>query len=438
MSIEQARQPWGGRVSDWHDPLDGAMAEIAGRYGARVPRSDVEMVDALRAALGLARPRLTVVVVGSNGKTSTATYLSELFTAAGYRTGLYTSPHIAYWTERVRIDDVPVEGPVLVEAVNCVDGLAQSEQLHDERFRFFDVLTLAAAKVFADAEVDVAVYEAGIGGRADVTRCLRPELVVLTSVGLEHTELLGDSEEEILRHKLDVAPLGATVIAGALPDGLVAVARAHGHAAGTEVQTGVPGLPAANGLPLYLARNWKLAQAAARVGLERIGGGELPTDVSAGEVWGRFTRVVRDGVQCVVDVAHNPQAWEAFLSELRRRLSGDPAVAVVALTAERAMSGFAETIATSGLFTTVHATTTTVRPTHDPELVAAALRGAGQPAVSSAVPREALERAAADVGRGGHVAVFGSSYLVTDALAWLDIVAPHGDSTTDRWAAGRR
>src|SRR3954452_15051745 len=187
MPPVQRRHAWGGRVSAWQDPLDRPMAEVASSFGRRVPRSDVAPVEAIRDALGLSRPRLTVVVVGSNGKTSTATYLSDLFSAAGCRTGLFTSPHIAYWTERVRVDDLPVDGEVLVEAVAAVNELAQNEELYDARLRFFDVLTLAAARVFGDAGVDVAVYEAGIGGRVDATRCLRPELVVLTAVGLEHT-----------------------------------------------------------------------------------------------------------------------------------------------------------------------------------------------------------------------------------------------------------
>src|SRR4051794_14224918 len=100
MPARPAQRPWGGRVSGWNDPLDAPMAEVAAHYGLRAPRSDVEPVDALRAALGITRPKLTVVVVGSNGKTSTATYLSDLFGAAGCRTGLFTSPHIAYSGER--------------------------------------------------------------------------------------------------------------------------------------------------------------------------------------------------------------------------------------------------------------------------------------------------------------------------------------------------
>src|SRR6188472_3865929 len=217
------REAWGGRTSDWRDPLDAPMSEIAGSFERRVLRADVGAVEALAAAVGLARPRLTVVVVGSNGKTSTATYLSELFTAAGCRTGLFTSPHIAYWTERVRIDGERVDGDALVAAVAETAEVAEGI----EGLRFFDVLTLGAARVFADAAVDVAVYEAGIGGRSDATRALRPDLVVLTAIGLEHTRLLGESEAEILRHKLDVAPRRALVVAGVLPAQLETVARDH-------------------------------------------------------------------------------------------------------------------------------------------------------------------------------------------------------------------
>src|SRR3954465_9672055 len=115
MPPVKRRQAWGGRRSRWQDPLDVPMAEIADAFGRRGVRSDVAPVEQLAEALGLTRPRLTVVVVGSNGKTSTATYLADLFSASGLRTGLFTSPHIAFWTERVRIDGVPVDGEALVE-----------------------------------------------------------------------------------------------------------------------------------------------------------------------------------------------------------------------------------------------------------------------------------------------------------------------------------
>jgi dihydrofolate synthase/folylpolyglutamate synthase len=411
MSRVKRREAWGGRTSDWQDPLDVPMAEIASSFERRVPRSDVDAVEALAVALGLARPRLTVVVVGSNGKTSTATYLSELFAAAGCRTGLFTSPHIAYWTERVRVDGKQVDGEALVGAVADVAEVADGI----EGLRFFDVLALGAARLFADAGVDVAVYEAGIGGRSDATRALRPDLVVLTAIGLEHTQLLGESEEEILRHKLDVAPRGSTVVIGALRPELVAVAERHAAAIGVDLVVESSDADAAPDAPWYLAHNWGLASAAARIGLTSIGC--EPVDGGGPhEIYGRFTEVDRDGVEFLVDVAHNPQAWEAFLGELARRLNGDRAVAVVAATRERPLEEFAEMTATSGLFSKVFTTTPAVRPTHNPEGLAAALTSAGQHAESRPDPADAFAAAAAN---GTTVAIFGSTYIVTDAMLWL-------------------
>lgn len=420
MVAGELRQAWDGRVSDWQDPLDEPMAEVAARYGERVVRSDVGMVEAVLDSLGVARPSLTVVVVGSNGKTSTATYLADLFAASGLRTGLYTSPHIAYWGERVRVDDVPVEGPRLVEAVREVDALMRSEEFNDERFRFFDVLTLAAAKLFAAEHVDVAVYEAGIGGRADATRALRPELVVLTSVALEHTQLLGESEEEILRHKLDVAPAESVVVVPALPERLTAVAGEQSRLGDTRLVAAERGVARPDGLPWYLARNWQLAREAAVMGLTWFDR-SLPETLQPRGIYGRCSVVTRNGIDYVLDIAHNPQAWDAFLTELR----GRPAVAVVALTRERSTDEFIQAIAESGPFAKVWATTTSVRPTHDPDVLAEALADAGVTAESAPTPAQALEAATSHAREHNRrVASFGSTFLVTDAMAWLD-EAPH-------------
>lgn len=416
MSRVKRREAWGGRTSDWRDPLDGPMAEIAGSFERRAPRSDVGAVETLAAALGLPRPRLIVVVVGSNGKTSTATYLSELFTAAGCRTGLFTSPHIAYWTERVRIDGEQVDGNAFVEAVAEVSQVADGV----DGLRFFDVLTLGAASLFARAGVEVAVYEAGIGGRSDATRALRPDLVALTSIGLEHTRLLGQSKEEILRHKLDVAPRGSTVVAAGLGPDLSAVAEAHAEAIGVNLAVAPSHADGGVDVPWYLAQNWELARAAAGIGLKSIGCEQAEAGGPHG-LYGRFTEVKREGIDFLVDVAHNPQAWDAFLGELKGRLNGTRAVAVVAATRERPLQEFAEMIAGSRLFSQVFTTTPSVRPTHDTEDLAAALRAAGQDAESRPDPVNAFEAAAVP---DATVAIFGSTYIVTDAMLWLGELPP--------------
>jgi folylpolyglutamate synthase/dihydropteroate synthase len=168
--------------------------------------------------------------------------------------------------------------------------------------------------------------------------------------------------------------------------------------------------------PWYLAQNWELARAAARIGLNSIGC-EVVEAGGPHEIYGRFTEVDRNGVEFFLDVAHNPQAWEAFLAELERRLTGSDAVAVVAATRERPLEEFTEVIARSSLFTNVFATTPSVRPTHDTEELAAALRAAGQDAESRPDPADALAAAAAS---GTTVAIFGSTYIVTDAMLWLN------------------
>src|SRR6185312_9309957 len=178
-------------------------------------------------------PERTVVVVGTNGKTSTAIYLGRLLERAGQRAGVTVSPHLRRWGERVQIGGAPVADGELAAAVADPHALAAHVPGRSS-LRFFDLVTLAAARLFTAAGVDAAVFEAGIGGRLDATRSLRAPTVVLTGIGLDHTELLGTTEEAILREKLGVAPRGARVVVPDLPDDLTAVAREIAGSEGLE------------------------------------------------------------------------------------------------------------------------------------------------------------------------------------------------------------
>jgi dihydrofolate synthase/folylpolyglutamate synthase len=177
---------------------DESLRRIGAAYPSRAPRPDLAAVEALRDAAGISLPETTVVVVGTNGKTSASVYLGRLLASSGRRVGVTTSPHLRRWGERVAIDGEPVDDLQLAREVEAVHQLARALPGR-ETLRFFDLVTLAAARLFAAAGVDAAVFEAGIGGRLDTTRVLRAPLVVLTGVGLDHTELLGGTEEAILR-----------------------------------------------------------------------------------------------------------------------------------------------------------------------------------------------------------------------------------------------
>jgi dihydrofolate synthase/folylpolyglutamate synthase len=162
---------------------------------------------ALLRDLGDPQERFPAIhVVGTNGK-STATRLTEaLLGDAGLTVGAYLSPHVRGWSERIRIGGVEVD---FEAAVNSVRVAAESLGATQ-----FEVLTAAAVAAFADAQVDVAVVEAGLGGRHDATNVLRTRVVVLTSVALDHMDVLGETREAIAAEKLAVVQPGCTVVLG--------------------------------------------------------------------------------------------------------------------------------------------------------------------------------------------------------------------------------
>jgi dihydrofolate synthase/folylpolyglutamate synthase len=339
----------------------------------------------------IAMPRRTIVVVGTNGKTSTATYLARLLAARGVHTGLTTSPHLRGWGERVQLEGRPVADEELAREVARLDDLAR--RLPDrEQLRFFDLVTLAAAAIFDRAGVEAAVFEAGIGGRLDATRVLAPPLVVLTSISRDHTELLGESESAILREKLGVAPPGARVVAAPLPPPLASEARSVAVANGLE-------LSFAQVAGSYRERNLCLAAAALGVRDARIDL-DLP---------GRLQRAVVDGVDVVLDAAHNPEGWATLAGEL-----DEPFVAVVSIGADRPVSELAPVLARA---VATFATTAWPGRSLPAEELAAELgaEAVDDPALAT---RLGLERARAT---GLPLVVFGSTYLLPHALDALEL-----------------
>ncbi|HEY7196039.1 MAG TPA: Mur ligase family protein [Gaiellaceae bacterium] len=147
----------------------------------------------------------SVHVVGTNGKSTTARMIEALLAAEGLHVGAYLSPHVTSWPERIRVGGAEADLDPLVERVREA-GVEKATQ--------FEVLTAAALLAFAEAGADVAVVEAGLGGRHDATNVLDAPVVVLTNVSLEHTDVLGSTREAIAAEKLAVVPAGGTVVLG--------------------------------------------------------------------------------------------------------------------------------------------------------------------------------------------------------------------------------
>jgi dihydrofolate synthase/folylpolyglutamate synthase len=174
------------------------------------PRSGfgLERMRALLAELGDPQDKYPAIhVVGTNGKSTATVTIEQLLLSDGLSVGATISPHVAGWSERIRLDGHEVDFEAAVTRVREASERSGATQ--------FEVVTAAALRAFADAGVDVAVVEAGLGGRLDATNVLRTRVVLLTSVGLDHVDVLGDTLEAIAREKLAVAREGSIVV---LPD----------------------------------------------------------------------------------------------------------------------------------------------------------------------------------------------------------------------------
>lgn len=315
-------------------------------------------------------------VVGTNGKSTTTLMTAALLRAEGRRTGAYVSPHVGGWHERLDTDSATFEA-----AVARVRPAAQEVGATQ-----FEILTAAALAQFAADEVDVAVVEAGLGGRLDATNVLGARVVVLTNVSLEHTDVLGSTREAIAAEKLAVVAPGAMVVLGEPEwDGL---ARAAGA-----------GLVLAPG-----GSNLALARTAAEQFLER------PVDPTAAQAVRLPGRLERRGAEPdeLWDGAHNL----AGVLHLLERLPRGPYVVVASILADKDVDGMLQAFAALG-DTFVATTSSNARSLPGKELAGHAERYF-RDVETVADPVRARERGRELAGARGRVLVAGSLYLLAD------------------------
>ncbi|MBD2678674.1 MULTISPECIES: glutamate ligase domain-containing protein [Nostoc] len=193
------------------------------RFGVHL---GLDRIVNLLANLGNPHHNVSVIhVAGTNGKGSVCAYLSSVLTEAGYRTGRYTSPHLVDWTERICLNEQPISS----EELNQLFQQVQTAILPNEPSPTqFEVITAAAWLYFAQAKVDVAVVEVGLGGRLDATNvCLEPLVTIITSISREHWQQLGPTVADIAREKAGILKPGCPVVVGQLPPDAENVVRSR-------------------------------------------------------------------------------------------------------------------------------------------------------------------------------------------------------------------
>jgi len=279
----------------------------------------------------------TIHVLGTNGKTSTTRMAAAILARHGLRTGAYLSPHLSSYCERVRIGERDLEPDAFAAAVGHAARAAERVNrtlAQDDHVTQFELLTAAALWELAERDVDVAVIEAGLGGRYDATSVIDSPITVLTSVGLEHTRWLGPTLSDIAEEKLAVVHRHGTLVLGSwLADQARVVAERVAGERGARIVvvdelSGVD-RPAAKGG--FQRRNFALAGAAAREYLRSAGAEPdehaIEAAAAAVEVPGRLQVASRHPL-IVLDGAHNPDAIQALVASLPD-VVGDRALGLV-------------------------------------------------------------------------------------------------------------
>jgi dihydrofolate synthase / folylpolyglutamate synthase len=302
----------------------------------------------LVAALGNPQNRFASIhVVGTNGKSSVTTMVAELLEASGVATGAYLSPHVDRWTERVHVRGHELSPEAFGTAVERVAQAAEPvNRTLDEgdAITEFEVVTAAAFVALAAAGVEVGVIEAGLGGRLDATNVLLSRVAVLTSVGLDHTQWLGDTTTEIAAEKLAVLREHTTLVVGPLAPDIEALAEAVAAERSAHlVRVGPPEHDLGINVP-YLLRNFAVAWAAAAQLAGTISP-QLAREVAAGlELPGRMEAVSGE-VPMILDAAHNPDGARALAEALAARGEKGPVVGVIAILADKDAAGIIESLA---------------------------------------------------------------------------------------------
>lgn len=389
-------------------------------------------LERMRAALALRghpeRAWPALHVAGTNGKGSTAAMLEAVLRASGRRTGLYTSPHLVDFTERMRVDGRTIPVDVVVRKVATLRAVLGAAGIALTHFEF---TTLIAFEWFRDVGIDVAVVEVGLGGRLDATNLCVPIATAITTIAHDHEEWLGHTLPEIAAEKAGIVKAGVPVVVGRMPPDADAVIVARAADVGAPLHRAPPlvadgdalafadGDVRWDGLRLGLPGRFQRDNAAVALATLACVQDRLPCrpadvrDGLAAARWPGRLAVVDGGPSLVLDGAHNPAGAAALAEELAAIRGDRRAVLLFAVMADKAWPAILAPL----LPLVAQVVVTRVgRRGLEPARVVDALAGR-TPATAVEEPRAALAAARAAAGPDGLVVVTGSLFLVGEVYA---------------------
>lgn len=370
-------------------------------------------------------------IVGTNGKGSTAAMLSSILTKAGYQTGLFISPFVIDFRERMQINNEMISPQALADVTERVRPFAES--MSDAPTEF-ELITAVALCWFSREDCDVVILEAGMGGEFDATNVIpAPEAAVFTNIGLDHTEYLGDTVEKIAATKAGILKRGCEAVLYPNAPGVEAVIREKCTSLDIPLTVADPDAIETlsrdldgqrlrrGGLELYLPllgdhQRYNTAVVLAVVEVLRRRGWTVSDrnvqDGIAAVSWpGRFELLGRDPL-FILDGGHNPQCMEALLASAETYLAGRPLTVITGVLADK---DYADMYDRTSVLADRYFTVTPPNPRAlSAEDLAAWLNRYGKPAVPCESAAEAVDRALAETPRNGAVLAYGSLYLASE------------------------
>lgn len=397
--------------------------------------------------LGLGKPApLTITVTGTNGKGSTCAFLASLLRQQGLRVGVYSSPHLLRYNERVQLDGCDASDEELCTAFAAVEASRGEISL-----TYFEMGTLAAFWLFERAGLDAVVLEVGLGGRLDAVNLVDADLALVTSIGLDHAEWLGDSRESVAFEKAGILRQGKPALCGDLDPPLpllqkVAELDCPLFLRGRDYDLAIGeqawhwrGLTAAGQvLELHELPLLDLPMENAALALQAYAALDLPwqpeslakalsTTRVAGRLERRQLRWAGKQLQLLLDVGHNPHAAEYLATRLAARPIKGRRRAVFGLLADKDLPGVLAPLQ-------LEVQSWAVAPLDCPRSrpageLEAALRNLGADVRACASVAEALLVQCGLASEDDEILVFGSFYCVAEALEWLGQQAEAGDGS---------
>jgi dihydrofolate synthase/folylpolyglutamate synthase len=381
----------------------------------------------------------SVHIAGTNGKGSTAAHLAATLNTAGYRTGLFTSPHLIRFNERFRIDGHAAGDDEVVAAFHHV---RHAQRQNEEHMTFFEMCAAMAFWIFARRKVDWAVIETGMGGRLDATNVLIPEVSVITNIALDHQIYLGNTLADIAREKAGIIKPGIALVTGVKqpPTRLVIKETAHRQKApvyrlgkafrvrrrSTNNDFSYFGLDTTlYNLKTALSGSHQVDNAAMAIAACELINRKHPTvnpdAIRKGLIrvtWPGRLQIISQDPMVILDGAHNLAAAKLLARHLRQHLGRRKLVLVIGILDDKAFNGMLAVLAP--FCSRVIATQPNYSRALPPQQVAEAARKHVAQVSVKATVAEAIDHALATIGPDEAVCVAGSLYLVGEALAYFE------------------